>query len=152
MFTAEGSIYFGRQSSVGVAICQLWCMLSSEMNEASQELLGRRLRDVRELRGWSLHTAARQARVSPAYVQKLERGQVVAPSPHKLRALSEAYGVGYEELMRLAGYALPERELAGDAAPSQVLAQAMLAEDLTEEEIEDLASYLRWRREQRSRS
>lgn len=111
--------------------------------------LGRHLREVRELRGWSLHTAAREAKMSPAYVQKLERAQVAAPSPHKLQALAHAYEVPYHELMRLAGYAAADASKG--AAPTQVLAQALLAEDLTEDELQELASFLRWRRQEKQR-
>ena len=114
--------------------------------------LGRRLREVREVRGWSLHTAARKAGVSAAYVQKLERGEVRAPSPHKLQNLARAYAVEYGELMGLAGYGESTSAVSPGAEPMNMLAQALMAESLTQEEIEDLASYLRWRRQEKRRT
>jgi transcriptional regulator with XRE-family HTH domain len=114
--------------------------------------LGARLRDVRQLRGWSLHRAGDEAGISAAYLQKLERGQVHAPSPHKLHSLARAFEVPYRDLMRLAGYVVPDDapSAGAEGAPVKVLAEALLAEDLDQEELQELASYLRWRREQKS--
>ena len=115
----------------------------------SQERLGKKLRQVRELKGWSLKRTADEAKISPAYIQKLERGEVAAPSPPKLRALSSALGIAYSDLMQLAGYSSEEVDLS-DADPAVgVLARALQAEDLTADELTDLASYLKFRREQR---
>lgn len=123
------------------------------MSPSRNSTLGQHLRSIRELRGWSLHAAARKAGMSPAYVQKLERGQVAAPSPHKLQALANAYDVPYSELMHLAGYAPSTDGAAATRGPGGLLAQALFAEDVTEDEVEDLISYLRWRRgEKRRRS
>lgn len=116
--------------------------------------LGERLQNVRRLRGLSLAQTAAAAGTSAAYIQKLERGDVAAPSPHKLRDLAKALDVSYTDLMHLAGYAVGE-DAAGRASDEdssvRVLAQALQAEDLSADELEELAEYLALRRRQRER-
>lgn len=89
--------------------------------------------------------------MSTAYVQKLERGEVSSPSPHKLRDISTALGIPFDEVMRLAGYAVPETGSSEDDDSVRLLAQALQAEDLTANELEELSDYLRFRRQQRER-
>ena len=89
--------------------------------------------------------AARAAKISPAYLSKLENDAVRKPSPHVLQQLSEALAVPYAELMRLNGYRVPgESE---DAAPATV-GSALFA-DLTDDEREELLEYLAWYRARR---
>lgn len=47
--------------------------------------------------------------VSNAYLSQLENGKVAKPSPHILYALSQAYGISYEDLMQRAGYIAPTK-------------------------------------------
>ena len=76
--------------------------------------LGPRLAERRRERGESLKTVADAAGISTAYLQKLERCEVKAPSPHVLRALAGALDVAYADLMAVAGYL----GQAGDASRS----------------------------------
>jgi HTH-type transcriptional regulator, competence development regulator len=108
--------------------------------------LGEELRAVRELKGLSLAAVAEPAQVSATYLQKLERGEVDSPSPHRLYALAQQLGVSYTRLMELAGYVIP-REDNGPRENVSLLAQAFSAEDLTDEEVADLAEYLAFRRQ-----
>lgn len=73
--------------------------------------LGTELRKARDHRGVSLQAIADIAKISTAYLQKLERGEVSTPSPHVLRRLASSVGLPYLDLMRLAGY-LDKKELA----------------------------------------
>jgi transcriptional regulator with XRE-family HTH domain len=68
------------------------------------EELGQRLREVRAARRGSLDSVSRAAKISPAYLHKLEAGLVKAPSPHVLRRLAAALDLPYPALMELAGY------------------------------------------------
>lgn len=115
--------------------------------------LGARLRQVRKLRGWSLRETAEQADLSPAYLQKLESGQVQGPSPHVLYSLAERLRVPYSTLMELAGYVVPsdsnERQSLPNISP---LAYALSSEDLSQDEAEALAQYLAWYRSQQTTS
>ena len=107
--------------------------------------LGAQLQRVRHVRGLSLKTAAEPAGISPAYLQKLERGLVKNPSPHVLHALSGVLDIPYPRLMKLAGYVVPE----GDrkrSRPGSVVAYALSSEKLSDDEANALAEYLDWYR------
>jgi transcriptional regulator with XRE-family HTH domain len=69
------------------------------LNELAAEL-----RKAREQLGVSLQAIADPARISVAYLQKLERGLVGSPSPHVLRRVASSTGLPYLRLMELAGY------------------------------------------------
>jgi transcriptional regulator with XRE-family HTH domain len=118
----------------------------------SQEL-GDRLRQVRKLRGWSLREAAERADISPAYLQKLERGHVQGPSPHVLHSLAEQLRMPYSTLMELAGYVVPSESRDREALPDiNPLAYALSSEDLSDDEAAALAQYLAWYRSQQTTS
>jgi transcriptional regulator with XRE-family HTH domain len=119
--------------------------------------LGRQLREVREVRGLSLKGVANPAKISAAYLQKLERGDVKDPSPHILYRLSETLDVPYPDLMRLAGYVVPSEVQADEAEEVNLLAHALSTEgfledfkDLSAQEAMELARYLRWYRHDRA--
>ncbi len=73
--------------------------------------LGTELSKAREHMGVSLQAIADNAKISAAYIQKLERGEVTTPSPRVLRRLASSLSLPYLELMKLAGY-LDKEELA----------------------------------------
>lgn len=70
--------------------------------------LGRKLRELRELRGWSLRESESKTEVSNGYIYLLEMGRVANPSPKILRKLAAAYEFDYNNLLQLAGYLGPE--------------------------------------------
>lgn len=100
--------------------------------------LGPTLRSVRDLLGKSLKAVAGPADISPAYLVKLERGEVAAPSPHVLRRLAASLDVDYLELMRLAGYVEPT----DDGPRATALAQAFGAQELTDDEVRAVSVFL----------
>jgi transcriptional regulator with XRE-family HTH domain len=104
------------------------------------------LRQAREVRAMSTVDAARSARISPAYLSKLENDAVKKPSPHVLHQLSEALAVPYAELMRLNGYRLPGE---ADANSGDTLGAALFA-DVSDAEREELLEYLAWIRARRT--
>jgi transcriptional regulator with XRE-family HTH domain len=109
---------------------------------------GARLRQAREVGDLSAIDAARAARISPAYLSKLESDLVKKPSPHVLQQLSEALALPYAELMRLSGYRVPGEN---EETAATRIAAALFA-DLTDDEREELLEYLAWyRARQRSR-
>jgi transcriptional regulator with XRE-family HTH domain len=107
--------------------------------------LGTVLRRAREVRELSAIDAAREARISPAYLSKLENDAVKKPSPHVLLQLSEALAVPYAELMRLSGYRVPGEH---DQSPAVNVSAALFA-DVTDDEREELLEYLAWYRARR---
>jgi transcriptional regulator with XRE-family HTH domain len=66
--------------------------------------LGTELKKARKERGVSLQGIAEPAKISVAYLQKLERGLVGSPSPRVLRRIGLSVGLPYLRLMELAGY------------------------------------------------
>jgi len=80
--------------------------------------MGEYLRAARQRAGLSTQAAAEAAKVSPAYLNKLESGAVGNPSPRVLHRLASTLDVPYWTLMRLAGYVVPERDDAGEVVPT----------------------------------
>lgn len=110
--------------------------------------LGPTLRELREFSGKTLKAVAEPSRISTAYLQKLERGEVKSPSPKVLHGLAETLGADYLELMRRAGYVVP-----GGTPHGNTLAHALSSEGLTAEEAEALTTYLQLlRHKQRQRN
>jgi len=106
------------------------------------------LRQAREVRELSAIETARAARISPAYLSRLESDAVKRPSPHVLHQLSEALAVPYAELMRLNGYRVPGE---ADLKATETVSAALFA-DLTDEERDELLEYLAWYRARRRSS
>lgn len=100
--------------------------------------LGRTLKATRTLRERSVRNVSDPAGISPTYLTKLERGEIASPSPHILHRLAGVLGLDYLELMRMAGYVVPD----ASGRRSGALAQALSSEDLTEDEAYAVATYL----------
>ena len=113
-------------------------MYDGVVTDQDAKELGTTLKAVRDMLAKSLKAIAEPAGISAAYLVKLEKGEVTAPSPHILHRLAKALGVEYVELMRLAGYVVPELE----GPRSNALAQALSSQDLTEEEARAVAAFL----------
>lgn len=99
--------------------------------------LGEQLRSVRKLRGLSLKAVAEPADISPAYLQKLEGGNVGQPSPHVLHRLGEVLEIPYAKLMELAGYVVPEQ-----TPTTSAFNHALSSSDLTPEEEKAVAAFI----------
>ena len=77
------------------------------------EKLASSLKEARSSQRMTLETASEAAKISPAYLHKLEAGRVQTPSPHVLRRLATVLGVPYLTLMTLAGYLAHSESAAG---------------------------------------
>jgi transcriptional regulator with XRE-family HTH domain len=75
------------------------------------EELGQELHQARQKKGVSLEAVAGPAKISAAYLHKLERGVVNNPSPRVLARVAVSLDIPYLRLMELAGY-LDEEQLA----------------------------------------
>ena len=73
--------------------------------------LGKELRKARDKKDASLEAVAGPAKISGAYLHKLEHGTVGSPSPRVLARLAKVLDISYLRLMELAGY-LDEEQLA----------------------------------------
>lgn len=109
------------------------------MVDGSAARLGNTLRVARELKGKSLKAVAEPADISTAYLLKLEKGQVESPSPHILHRLAGELGIDYLDLMRKAGYMVPDES----ATSGGRLAHALSGEELTEDEERAVAAFLK---------
>ena len=109
------------------------------MADGRGNALGEALKTARDLQDRSLKAVAEPAGISAAYLLKLERGEVSSPSPHILHRLAEQLRLDYMELMRLAGYVVPDPTSRRVGA----LAQALSAQDLTEDEARAVAAFLK---------
>ncbi|MBN1320509.1 MAG: helix-turn-helix domain-containing protein [Thermoleophilia bacterium] len=105
--------------------------------------LATELRNARDQLGMSLQAVAETAKISAAYLQKLERGQVDTPSPHVLRRLGSSLGLPYMRLMELAGY-LDEAEMAEarsrEPSPSP---HPLAGKKLTQEEWRAVGAFIK---------
>ena len=104
--------------------------------------IGSVLRQAREVRGRTSVETARSARISSAYLSKLENDAVKRPSPEVLHRLSKVLEVPYAELMALVGHPLPSV----DAPPDHARLGEALFADLTDDERDELIEYLAWYR------
>ena len=114
--------------------------------------LGSYLRSLRESRQLTLRAVEKESGISNAYLSQLETDKIKKPSPACLYKLSKLYGISYDDLMRKAGYPLPDSREAGWVENTNVMAahgRAMRTSpisqalgDLTKEEEESLLEYL----------
>lgn len=86
--------------------------------------LGEQLKVARQATGRSLQSVAEAAKVSTAYLHKLEGGAVNSPNPRLLLRLAEELQISYAALMLSAGYLLPTTEEQAHAARSAATATA----------------------------
>ena len=103
--------------------------------------LGEELKQAREAKGVSLESVAGPARISGAYLHKLERGSVGSPSPRVLARLALALEVEYLRLMELAGY-LDEEQLA-QAKMRTPSPHPLAGQQLTPEEWKQVGAYIK---------
>ncbi len=108
--------------------------------------LGEQLRDVRAALGRSLKAVAEPAEISTTYLQKLEGGEVRNPSPNILHRLAATLNVPYADLMRLAGYVVPD----GGTGAASPFEHALASSDLTDDERRAVAAFISHLRDQRS--
>jgi len=88
------------------------------------KVLGARLKAARAAKELPLQAISETAKISTAYLHKLEAGRVNSPNPRVLQRLAEVLDVSYRELMELTGYLMPVAEGGEEATgdPPQVAA------------------------------
>ena len=111
--------------------------------------LGAELKGVRLVKGLSRHAVAKPARISAAYLQKIEAGAVRNPSPRILERVAGVLEISYGRLMELAGYSLPPSGDGGGPVRIRPMEQAIQTEDLTVEELKAVAAFIAYLKGQR---
>ena len=102
--------------------------------------LGETLKAARISMGLSLREVEAKTGISNGYLSQLESNGVKQPSPHHLHALSMLYRLSYAELMRLVGYHVPSSGKSGRGTMAGLAFAG--AEDLTEDEREQVKQYI----------
>jgi transcriptional regulator with XRE-family HTH domain len=111
-----------------------------EKQNSNTQLLGDELKIIRQMRHMSLAAVAEPAKISTAYLQKLENGRVKNPSPHVLRRLAEVLECEYERLMALAGYV--KASSLKKSGKLTFLEAALQNEDLSDEEQRAVLAFI----------
>ena len=104
------------------------------------------LYDIRTLRGHSLRAVEEATGISNAYLSQLERGEASKPSPDKLQALADFYGVPYTDLLREAGYLKRSEKPAEDRNDTSAVHTALMSAKLTPEEQAQVVKYIQFLR------
>lgn len=106
------------------------------------DLLGQRLREVRETAGHSLREMERRSGLNSGYLSQLEQTKISHPNPSILRKVAEAYGVRMEDVLAWAGYA-SEDQL--DILPRQAMALSAVASlgEPSDSELETLTAIVK---------
>src|SRR4051812_19701667 len=68
------------------------------------ETLAARIRELRQVLGWTQQDLSRESGLSRSYISRLEMGDIALPSSERLRALSGALGASPDDLLQAAGY------------------------------------------------
>jgi transcriptional regulator with XRE-family HTH domain len=110
--------------------------------------LGLFLRAAREQKSLSLRAVEKQLGISNAYLSQIESGKIKQPSPIILHKLSELYNISYSEILKLAGYPIPDETDQSEGRLSELTARLG---PITEEEEDALIEYLEFFRSRKSR-
>lgn len=102
--------------------------------------LGQVLQDARVRKGWSLREAEEKTGIHNAHISQIESGKISRPAPALLWSLSNAYGIEYPTLMRLAGHVTKDPEKATRRALAGAALHAL--EDLSPEEQRQVLRYV----------
>src|ERR1700743_1653114 len=107
------------------------------------------LKSIRKVNGASLREGEEETGISNAYLSQLERGDALKPSPDKLHALAEFYGVPYTDLMRGAGYLQAGSSQQGTEAANartSAIQAALMSANLTPDEEDAVVKYIEFLR------
>lgn len=102
--------------------------------------LGMFLAQARKRLRLSQRAVEAETGVSNAYLSQLETGKIRTPSPTVLHSLAQLYDVGYDRLMRLAGYPVPGKDEAQETA-GEIRLAARLG-DVSPDEEDALVEFL----------
>jgi len=105
--------------------------------------LGKYIAEHRTARNLSRRKLAQLANISHTEIHRLESGERKNPSPPLLKAIANALGVTYDEIMQAAGY------MDSTSPQPTIAARIDGTEDLTEKEIEEVRTFIDFLRNKR---
>lgn len=109
--------------------------------------LGLYIKEKRKEKGLSIRRLAELSDISHTEVKRIEDGLRKQTSPLVLRSIATALGVQYEELMAAAGYI--DEPASVETEGFTTVAGIKDAEDLSEEEIEQVNQYIEFLKSKR---
>lgn len=114
-----------------------------------KKTLGRELKDARERKGMSLRDVEEVTEISNPYLSQLENDKIKKPSANILYKLSQLYSIDFNFLLGVAGVidSKPHKD-----GPKSLAGFALSSEDLTPEEENALAEYLKFIRSQKKKN
>lgn len=107
--------------------------------------LGKYIKEKRTAQKLSIRKLSESADISHTEIKRIEDGVRKQTSPQVLRSLATALNVPYEELMAAAGYIDAPHAKEESFAPAGING----AEDLTEEEIKEVNSFIEYLKNKR---
>lgn len=114
----------------------------------SDKTLGQELKNARETRKMSLREVQDITGISNAYLSQLEHDKVKKPSANILYKLSQVYKMDFDLLMAVAGIIESTDQKEG---PKSLSGFALSSDELTQDEQEALAEYLKFLRFQKKK-
>ena len=109
--------------------------------------LGEYIKEKRTAQKLSIRKLSEFADISHTEIKRIEDGVRKQTSPQVLRSLATALNVPYEELMAAAGYIDAPHAKEESFAPAGING----AEDLTEEEIKEVNSFIEYLKNKRNK-
>ena len=108
-----------------------------------QKELGKELHKAREKAGSSLDAVAEAAKISGAYLHKLERGGADNPSPRVLGRVALALEIPYLRLMELAGYLSDEEAAQARKRKPSPRPHPLSGKELSQEEWREVGAFIK---------
>jgi transcriptional regulator with XRE-family HTH domain len=107
-----------------------------------EKSFGEFIREQREARKISLRKFAERVDLSPTFVSKMERGEMLPPSEDKIKAIAEALGQDPDEMLALAGKVSSDLPAIIRQHPREMATFLRTARNLSAEQILDLTRQL----------
>lgn len=109
----------------------------------SQKSLGKELKGARERNNYTLRQVEELTDISNAYLSQLENDKIKKPSVSVLYKLAALYKIDFDYLLAATGAIEHKPKAEG---PKSLSGFALSSEDLTPEEEQELADYLKFLR------
>jgi transcriptional regulator with XRE-family HTH domain len=102
------------------------------------QTFGQRVRELREQQKLGIREFAKRVSVSATYVSQIERGQT-KPTEERVFAIAQALGENEDEMLALAGYIAADIQKLLFELPKERTALVLATENLSKEQIQELA-------------
>ena len=108
----------------------------------TEKSFGELIREQREARKISLRNFAKRVDLSPTFISKMERGEMLPPSEDKIKAIAAALELDPDEMLALAGKVSSDLPEIIRQHPREMATFLRTARSLSAEQIQDLTRKL----------